>query len=199
MSKTPKSIRERREKPKRQKEKRRVFDWKFWLPFMLGLLALKPLLEPPTISLQPPLNPKNLMSTHFVIHNGSWCDYSDLKVTAMAKNIKTSFVSADDMEVGWDSVPVPRDLSGGEDMTIPYPFRSIGFGGTLLSGDFGLIVSYRLKRFPFIERRTGFHLTVAVQADGNSRFEIQPGGDEMEKEYREYEKQQSLRPFVPSH
>lgn len=181
-------------------------DWKFWLGFALGILgllgigSLVEILRRPTVTLESPLNPADLMSTRLVIHNDSWSGFSGLRVTAMATDVKSTFGTLGSAYTGWDSVVIPPDLDAGEEQTIAYPFRGIHFGGTLLSGNFGLIVSYRIKYLPYWERRRGFLFTVAVQADGHSRFEQQPG-DEIEREYKSYEdakkEQDRLRRFFP--
>lgn len=198
-AKTPRYIRERRDRlsadKKKANPKKTAWDWKWWTGTALAVLALLlSMTWRPDVSMEPPLDPDNVLSTQFVIENGTWFGFTGMKAAAMSKNIKTTFGSVGSMLSGWDTLPIPSELPAGEKRTIPYPFRSIQLGGTVLAGDFGLIISYRPKYLPFWERRRGFLFTIGVQSDKRSRFQRQPG-QEIEKEYEEYEKSQAARSF----
>jgi hypothetical protein len=191
-AKTPRYIRERRDRlpvtKTKANSKKASWDWRYWTATALAVLGLiVSMTWRPDISMESPLDPDNVLSTQFVVENSTWFDFTDVKAAAMSKNIKTTLASVGSIYSGWDTLPIPPELPAGEKRTIPYPFRSIQFGGTVLAGDFGLIISYTPKYLPFWKRERGFLFTIGVQSDGRSRFQRQPG-EEVEKEYEQYEK-----------
>jgi hypothetical protein len=194
--KTPKYIQERKasrnQERKKRSQRRSIWNWEWWIPLLISVLGafltivgiIATTRARPTVSLEPPLDPDNVNSTQFVIVNDTWFDFRDMKAAGIMKNYKTSFIQEGGvMTTGWDTIPIPPDLNADERSTIPSPLRSIGLGGTIFSGEFGLIISYRPKWLPFWERRRAFRFTIALQSDGRNRFEQQPGAEEIEKEY----------------
>jgi hypothetical protein len=177
------------------------WDWKYWLAFAIGALALAlGILETkarPSVSLESPLDPANVMSTQFILENDTWFDFVDMKAAAIIKNLDTTFGHVGTIASGWNTLPIAPELKAGDKRTIPYPLQGVSFGGTVTSGDFGLIISYRPRWWPFWERRRGFLFTIGVQADGHSRFQQQPG-EGIEREYQEYEENKAQRIFPPN-
>jgi hypothetical protein len=191
---TPRYIQERSDKLRAAKTKtnsiKASWDWKYWTTAALAVLAvflaIVSMTWRPDVSIESPLDPNDVMSTQFVLENGAWFDFTHVKAAAVSKNIKTTLVSVGEMDSGWQTLPLPSELPAGEKKTIPYPLQSIHFGGTVLAGDFGLVISYTPKYLPFWKRKRGFLFTIGVQSDGRSRFQRQPG-QEVEKEYEQYE------------
>jgi len=199
--KTPKYIRKRRGDVKPKKGVAgalKPWEWKYWLELLVGvlgvLLTIATMKAQPSMSLEPPLDPRNVMSTQFVVDNDTWFDFESMQVAAISTDITTTLIHADEVSSGWTTLPIPKELKSGDRETIPHPLRATEFGGRVLSGKFGLVISYRPKWLPFLERRKGFLFTIGVQADGNSRFQQQPG-EQVERDYSELEK---THPFSDS-
>src|SRR5580692_7206923 len=137
--KTPRYIRERRERLRAEKKTtipKKTWDKKWWVGTALAglalFLAVVSMTWRPDVSMEPPLDPDNVLSTQLVIDNGTWFGFTGVKAAAISKNIKTTFATGGEIDSNWETLPIPPELPAGEKRTIPYP-EFIKFGGTVLS------------------------------------------------------------------
>jgi hypothetical protein len=189
-ARTPKHMRERRNQQRAPKQKKnprkRPWDWKFWSGIVIAVLAL--ILTAlglraarPEVSLQPPLDPDNVMTTRFVISNQGMLSLEDVNVASFLKN----FRDANNNTIGIgssDYTYAAGELQPGEGKTLPFaPF--IKTSTPVVHGDLSLIVSFSPSYLPFWKKTKGFKFSVVQQSDGRSRLEQQPS-EGVEDEYQ---------------
>lgn len=139
----------------------------------------------PTVSLESPLDPTNVLTTPIVISNEGLLSITDV-------NVATYIIEADykdqGIEIGSLGVryaPPNQRLEPGERETAPFQQMVFSAQSPMISGDVALIVSFMPQYMPFIHRIRPFRFRTVKQADGNLRFEQQPPQDVV----RQYERQ----------
>jgi hypothetical protein len=189
-SKPPQEILERRRKPPRklpvQRPSKWRWDWKYWLATGLALIGLIlggiALRARPTISLEPPLDSRNVISTPIVISNDGMLALKDVEVTSFLYRIDLfTGVVRDQYDIGSGYIPPNKTLETGERETVNIStFLSNDFNINIGYADIGLIVTFRPEYTP-CKRVRAFRLKTARQSDGTLRFEQQPAGDILEQ------------------
>jgi hypothetical protein len=99
----PKELLERRKQPPRKEhippDKKFSLDWKFWIGLLIAIIALWLTVEDrPTVSLGPPLDPKNLLSTQITIVNNGVLAIWDVSFGVFEKHAVVNGI------VMWDNV-----------------------------------------------------------------------------------------------
>jgi len=197
---SPRWLVEQRKQPHRKPhtppKRKFALDWKFWSGLLIAVIALWLTVEDrPTVSLGPPLDTKNLLSTQIVIVNNGVLAINDVSFAIYVRSCKlkggpeTDFVAIEDYQ------PPTKTLQPGEPVTTNFNVivgnSSLGRGIRLVGGydapeflkfDIALIASFRPTWAPFWTRTKAFRFT-AVPTSGGMMMQQVPAED-IESEYR---------------
>jgi hypothetical protein len=156
------------------------WDWKYWLALVLSLLiGALGLRAIPTVSLETPLNPDDVLSTPIVISNDGLLALTNVNVATYVVQEQWGLNAAAHDTFGAGYYPPNQRLEPGEAETVPFrTLVSAGEGVSKLTcADVALIVSFQVEYIPFIRRIRPFRFKTMGQKDGTLRFQKQPPGD----------------------
>jgi hypothetical protein len=186
--KTPKAIRDRRkeERPKKKSQDKPSpgWDWKFGAGIVLAIAGLilgaLGLQARPTVSLDQPLDPRDIFSSPFVISNDGALGLNDVDVYSYVVRAVDVNGNVNQNQAVDHYAPPAKRLDAGEKRTVP--FRSVAHDpNPLVSADVALIVDFTPSYLPFWNKERAYRFTTVVQANGRPRFVPQPAGDVLEK------------------
>lgn len=193
-AKPPKEIRDRREQPPSSKthilQSTERFDWKFWVGLgiaiaglILGAIGLNLAIEArPTISLETPLNPDDVLTTPFVISNDGALSLENVTAAILVRNFEDTHGNHIGGLVGWGSVPTSPEMRPSDRKTIQPFSHIVNEENPIISGEVAIVVSYTPAYIPLWPKHRGFRFVVERQSDGRSRFEQQPS-EGIEEDY----------------
>jgi len=192
-AKPPKEILARRaKKPHSQKEPQlkkgsfwKILEWSLGIGIGVAGLTLTALQfqARPTVSLDAPLDPKDVLTTQIVISNDGLTDLQALDVQTFFKTIELPRHSVVSDNIG--SRPIlGHMLAVGEKETVQ-PEQIFDFGPGMsnktIKLDFAMMFKFRPAYWPFSKRRF-FRFEMARNADGTQRLHQIPAGD-IDKDY----------------
>lgn len=146
------------------------------------MLATMTLRARPTLSLEEPLNPLDILTTPVVISNDGMLPLNNVDVATFIIDVRYLGGGEQYHSIGVNYVPPSRELDIGEKRTVP--FRE--FVNKLyppIFADVLMVVSFNRKYIPFSETSRAFRFVTQTQADGKLRFEQQPAGGDIIDEY----------------
>jgi hypothetical protein len=198
--KPPKEIRERREEQRQMRHKRRqqektiigMHPWAFVLT-VLGLLltagglilGLLMLVSRPTVSLDPPTDANDILSTQIVISNEGVLPLEDVDVGVFIRSINSRLgpVLADIL--GSRYQPPSKEILPGQKKTVRItPFRLTS--APIVSADIGLVVCYKpiiIPKWAWWGDPKVFRFDAVQQADGTARLRQQPADNSILADY----------------
>jgi hypothetical protein len=142
----------------------------------LGLVAFR---ARPTVSLEAPLDPDNVLTTPVTISNEGVLYLADVRVVCFTRVIEDSRSNFAVNNIGKDYVPPAGTLEDGEKETVPL-LALVASTSPITSADVALIVSFEPGYMPFWTKRRAFRFKSVRQKDGLLRFEEQPAADTLE-------------------
>jgi hypothetical protein len=187
--KPPKEILERRESPPPRKPAQQPstveWDWKFWAGLSLAIAGLiltaLGLQARPAVSLEAPLDPKDVLTTPIEFNNGGWLDLEDVKIITFVRKIERlgNIISSN---ITFGFVPPTKTLMVAETTTVLLTdlIKSTEHQA-ITSADIALIAFYKPAYFPFWPKRKAFRFVAARQADGTLRLQPQPAEDTLDR------------------
>jgi hypothetical protein len=143
------------------------------------VITLIPVLRAgPSVSLDAPLNPDDVLTTPVeVVNNGSF-DLNDVRVESLElSGFGGDSVSVGNIERGY--VPPNKILKSYESETVP--LKAFNIGKQRESEEIALIAFYNTNFPPFWHRRVAFRFKSVRQSDGRLRLEKQPAGDTLQR------------------
>jgi hypothetical protein len=187
--KPPREVSEIRKRKPRPKPKstlsRWKWDWKYWLALALSLLlGAIGLQARPTISLEPPLDVSNVLTTRVIIANDGLLALTNVRVAEFDEDILFADYSRSLKSLGERYVPPAGRLEPGEKERVSFQSLVVNLHFPIVTADIGLIVSFSPQYLPFLNRRKAFRFKTVADHEGRLRLEEQPAGDLM----RDYEK-----------
>jgi hypothetical protein len=161
-------------KPKREKRKN---EWTTVSPGTVGIIlailfgfpALIGLQSHPTVSLDSPLDVKNVFSTPLILSNDGMMSLQNVRVLTFVINAQHTNGDDELMNIALGYVPPSGTMEIGEKKTVAMAdmfSRDVDF----TSGDFALIVKFTPAYMPFWTKRRPFRFQIVRGADGNLRF-----------------------------
>jgi hypothetical protein len=163
------------------------FDWKVWAGIAIGILGLilgaLGLRARPTVSLESPLDPKDILTTPFVISNDGMLDLENIEVQTFLIQIQYQNLWLERKSIGLKYFPPSKTLGIGERETVPLA-RLIKPTYPVITADVALIVTFTPQFLPFMRKTKVFRFITIRQPDGLLRLEQEPASDALE-EYRE--------------
>ena len=189
--KPPKEIRKRREEGRPKKSQpvpvEAKWDWKYWAAFfvtvagvVLGAIALR---ARPTTSLEPPLDPNDVLTTRVVLSNDGMLDLENVTVASVEEEVIFGNMGRSIKSLGEEYSPPARALEIGEKETVEF-LTFFKANVPIVSADIGLIVRFTPEFLPFLRRTKAFRFKTVKQADGHLRLEEQPQG-ELLRDYKQ--------------
>jgi len=152
---------------------------------LLAALGLGPvLLAVPNVSLGPPLDPADVLTTPVEISNNGWLDLKDVRVETFMRKLEyqnqPQSTIGDNIVAGY--LPPSPVLAPGEAKTVPFG-NVFHFASPIASVDVALIVFYRERYKPpfFPVKRKAFRFVTARQSNGTLVLLKQPAGDTLAK------------------
>lgn len=154
------------------------------LTFLIALVSIAlQMQEKLTFSLDAPLNKDDVLTTLFRVTNSGELPLEDVRAAFFQKEMKDANGNVFMSNRGWIAVPVAHEIKVGEVVTLPPFFASMARSNSaVVSGEFGVIVTFRPAFWPFKESKAA-RFVIMRQPDGRSRFVQQPAGN-MEKEFK---------------
>lgn len=135
----------------------------------------------PTISLEPPLDPNDVLTTRFIISNDGVLALENVTVQSFLKNFEDARHNKIGTAIGLNFVAPSSEILSGEKKTVAFA-RIVKSAAQVIHGDVGLIVSFTPAYIPFWKKTRAFKFSVTQQADGKSRLEPEPS-EGMEKDF----------------
>jgi len=170
------------------------WDWKSWVGVAIGLVSLilgSLILESrPTLSLDAPTKPEDILSTQAIISNDGALPLEDVDVAVFIRKIQGPKYSAGPT-TGTRYQPPSREMNIGDKKTIRISPVSIYVGTPIVSVDVGLIVCYRPDFVPawmwmWFGKPKVFRFDSARFADGTSKLRQQPDDGKLLSEYERF-------------
>jgi hypothetical protein len=185
--KPPKEIQKRREESRPKKLQpapvEAKWDWKYWAAFgitlagaLLGAIALR---AKPTASLEPPLDPNDVLTTRVVISNDGMLDLENVTIASVEEDVlfgSTGHVNRSTKSLGEKYSPPAETLEIGEKETVEFR-KLVTSSDPIISADIGLVVTFTPQYLPRFRRTRAFRFKTVRQADGHLRLEEQPQGE----------------------
>jgi hypothetical protein len=169
------------------KEQKSAENRKWWiglfLTIVLGLPTLLGLRAHPTVSTEPPYDPKNVYTTPLVVANDSLLNLNDVHiVTFVIQVFVPPFGPNEQNSIGGSFALQPSIIQvGGKKTILLKSFLNTDVG--VVGSDIALIVKYSPEFMPFWTKRNAFRFTVGKDSNGNLRFEQEPGGNALDLYY----------------
>lgn len=129
----------------------------------------------PTVSLDPPLDPADVLTSMIVISNDGILDLNNVGLQVVFKEMRWGNGSRAINNLGNFVYLNPPILEPGEHKT-----ERLGVffaGGGLVYADIGVRVTFRPQYIPFWSKHRLFHFKTVKQADGNVRFVQEPASE----------------------
>jgi hypothetical protein len=196
--KPPKGVRGRREASRAAKAqitgRAWRWDWKYWVAFGVAIIALIGLRARPTVSLEPPLDPGNVLSTPVVISNDGILALGDVDIATFVSQVNYTSGSVETGSVAVGYSPPNRTLETGEKETVAFRHFLDMTNAYVSYADVSLIVFFRPAYLPFISRKHSFRFKTVLQSDGTLRFQQQPPGNVLEEYERAKKASKEIHP-----
>jgi hypothetical protein len=185
-SKPPKEIRERRaQRPKPQNTpqppKRSVLKMiELILGIGLGIagttLTALQFRAKPTVSLESPLDPKNILTAQFVISNEGQLAINGVNARFIVLSLQDrnrNRLNTGPMQPR--PLPLPNQaLESGDRMTVGFPSNLARFGVPIVNFDLVVVVQFTPAYAPWWHKNRPFRLTGILHADDTIRLQQQP-------------------------
>ena len=136
---------------------------------MLGLQA------GPSVSMQPPLDRKNILTTQFEITNGGLLSLKDVRIKAFEIIIVSGGVLRE-RNIGGGYTPPTKSLITGETQTVAFK-TFITSNAPIAHADIALIAFFKPAYMPFWKKRVAFRFATVRQDTGYLRLQKQPAAD----------------------
>ncbi len=158
-------------------------DWKFWVSLAIAIagliLAALTMIPKPSIALEAPLDPRNVLTTRFVISNDGVLSLKKVKINLVKLNVSSANDTASSRNLGRGYIPPAEQLEPGDKETVPF-YDFIDVQLPIVSADIALVADFKPIFAFFPTRRKAFRFKTTQQADGTLRLEAQPPGDVLE-------------------
>ena len=164
------------------------------LTILLGIPTLLGLRARPSVSIEVPLDPRDVFSTPLIIVNDGLLDLDNVSIISF--DIKTLYeqeYAMDEHNIGLiDGVGT---IGAGQKVTLPF-YRFVKFPVVPKHADFALIVKFRPGYIPWWTKRAAFRFVTFQDAEGNLRFQQELPGDALALYYKTI-KEMLSNPGIP--
>lgn len=147
------------------------------LTILLGIPTLLGLRAHPTVSLDVPLNPHNVLSTPVIISNDGLLDLDVIELSSyiVLAEYTHGISEYDDLSrtIQFSKIEI------GEKETVA--FSTLVGHTSIKDADIALIVSFHPQYMPFWRKTRAFRFHTALDSEGNLRFEPIPSGDVLKR------------------
>jgi hypothetical protein len=134
----------------------------------------------PTVSLEPPIDPANVLTTRFVFANDGPFTLKDVHIELFNRVIGYAD-GGTEARIGRGFIPPARMLNVGQKETVPYAQFGFSAERPITSADIALIAFFTPKYIPFWHRSIPYRFTTVRQKDGLLRLEHQPEDDVLQE------------------
>jgi hypothetical protein len=172
-----------------QLKAKKEFDWVGRIGFaatILGLLiGALVLVARPTISLEAPIDPDDILSTQVAISNDGALPLEDVDVAVWIRKIRGPKSTSIRM-AGTKYQPPSREMGIGDRKTITLSPISADVGNPVFEADIGLIICYRPAYVPqwlWFGKPKVFRFDSINKTDGSTRLRQQPDDGKILPEY----------------
>jgi hypothetical protein len=164
---------------------KKKFDWVAWLALFLAIIGLPPTIaswsSKPSVSLEAPLDPRDVLSTPVVLSNDGLMAIHNVQVATFI--IKAAYdngmVEIENTGAGY--VPPNETLDHASKQVVPFKSLVNQRNARIIYADVALVVSYTPDFFPFWKKTRAFRFLSVWQADGLLRLEEQPESEALNK------------------
>ena len=129
-----------------------------------------------TVSLQPPLDPDDVLTAQFEITNNGLLDLKDVRIRAFEIRVEDTNRNLRERGIGAGYTPPAETLMPGESKTVPFK-TFISTDAPLAYADIAIIAFFRPAYMPFWQKRRAFRFVTIRQAGGSLRLQKQPAAD----------------------
>jgi hypothetical protein len=175
-------------KPTHEKWK---WDWKYWLALAIGIIGLIlgaiTLQARPTVSLEAPLDPRNVLSTPFVISNDGMLALENVEVASFLIRVADINGNLQMGNIGGGYVPPSALLEAGERETVPFK-HFLSSDAPIIEADVALVVTFSPQFLAIIKETRVFRFVAVRQANGLLRLVQEPANDALQQ-YRKIMKE----------